>query len=76
MFCHPPPFFLCPPPFFMSSSWSLISSSWSLTSCSTPPRRWCAQAGRATAGDLQLCEQGVLAGEGHGQDEGRVGARE
>ena len=39
-------------------------------------RRGCAQAGGPAAGDLLLGQQGVRAGEGDGQDEGRVGARQ
>ena len=44
--------------------------------CTMCYRCWCTQAWRTTAGDFQLSEQGVLAGEGDGQDERRMGACE
>ncbi len=39
-------------------------------------RRGCSQTGGQAAGDLLLCQQGVRPGEGHGEDEGRVGERQ
>ena len=39
-------------------------------------RRWCAQAWREAAGDFKLGEQGILVGEGDGQDERGMGTCE